>query len=60
MTIFIVTRWSLKRGENKIQCIDCSTGTYNKSHFGKVTSLVKRWSLLENGLYVTQLAALFF
>ena len=47
------------RGENKIQCMDCPTGTYSKSHSGEVT-LVKMWSLLENGLYVAQLAALFF
>lgn len=39
--------------------MDCPTGTYNKSHCGDVT-LVKRWSLLENGQYVAQLAALFF
>ena len=47
------------RGENKIQCMDCPTGTYSKSRSGEVT-LVKMWSLLENGLYVAQLAALFF
>jgi len=39
--------------------MDCLTGTYNNSHCGKVT-LVKMWSLLENGLYVTQLAVLVF
>lgn len=38
--------------------MDCPTGTDNKSHFGEVT-LVKMWSLLENGLYVTQLASPF-
>ena len=47
------------RGGNKIQYMDCLTGTYNKSHSrgGNPCSDVV---IIRDGLYVAQLAAVFF